>query len=147
MFQCPYAERCCSKRCILIVISLHYMKPAKFKFYRRICIGNRMVSNAMRIKHARVSFPKGSNLWPLLENCFKLIGWFYHHIVFPPIGSVYYRFLHCNNTKLHCYYKKIALLFPKIAPWLNKLHCCLITALKSTNHSGGRNIFMYIINL
>jgi hypothetical protein len=105
------------------------MKPAKFKFYRRICIGNRMVSSAMWIKHARVSFSKESNLWPLLENCFKLIGWFYHHIVFPPIGSVYYRCLHCNNKKLHCYYKK--------------LHCCLITAMKSTNHSGG--IFLCIL--
>ena len=121
------------------------MKPAKFKLYRRICIGNRMVSSAMWIKHARarVSFSKGSNLWPLLENCFKLIGWFYHHIVFPPIGSVYYRFLHCSNRKLHCDYKKLHCYFQKFAPWLNKLHCCLITALKSTNQSGG--IFLCIL--
>jgi hypothetical protein len=55
-------------------------------------------------------------------SCFKLIGWFYHHIVFPPITSVCYRFLHCDYRKLHCDYKK--------------LHCCLrLTAVKSINHS------------
>jgi hypothetical protein len=38
-------------------------------------------------------------------NCFKLIGWFYHQIVFPPIRSVCYRFLHCDYRKLHCDYR------------------------------------------
>jgi hypothetical protein len=56
-------------------------------------------------------------------NCFKLIDWFNHHNVFPPIRSVCYRFLHC------CY---------------RFLHCCLwLTALKSTNHS--RVIFLCIL--
>jgi hypothetical protein len=44
-------------------------------------------------------------------NCFKLIGWFYHDIVFPPIRSVCYRFLHCDYRKF------------KITLWLQKLHC------------------------
>jgi hypothetical protein len=48
-------------------------------------------------------------------NCFKLIGWFNHHNVFPPIRSVRYRFLHCDYRKLHC--------------------SLGLTALKSTNHS------------
>jgi hypothetical protein len=55
-------------------------------------------------------------------NCFKLIGWFNHHNVFPPIRSVCYRFLHCDYRKLHSDYRKF--------------HCCLgLTVLKSTNHS------------
>jgi hypothetical protein len=55
-------------------------------------------------------------------NCFKLIGWFNHHNVFPPIRSVCYIFLHCDYRKLHCDYRK--------------LHGCLgLTALKSTNHN------------
>ena len=78
----------------------------------------------------RVCFVFGSNLWPLLLelNCglIKLIGWFYHHIVFPPIRSVCYRFLHCDYRKLHC--------------------CLGLTALKLTNLSSS-NIFMYIINI
>jgi hypothetical protein len=48
-------------------------------------------------------------------NCFKLIGWFNHHNVFPPIRSVCYRFLHCDYRILHC--------------------CLGLTALKSTYHS------------
>jgi hypothetical protein len=63
-------------------------------------------------------------------NCFKRIGWFNNHNVFPPIRSVCYRFLHCDYRKLHCDYKK--------------LHCCLeLTALKSTNHS--RVIYLCIL--
>jgi hypothetical protein len=55
-------------------------------------------------------------------NCFKLIGWFNLHNVFPPIRSVCYRFLHCDYRKLHCDYRK--------------LNCCSgLAALKSTNHS------------
>ena len=62
-------------------------------------------------------------------NCFKLIGWFNHHNVFPPIRSVCYRFLHCDYKKLHCDYRKMHCDY-------SKLHCCLgLTALKSTNHS------------
>jgi hypothetical protein len=64
-------------------------------------------------------------------NCFKLIGWFYHHDVFPPIRSVCYRFLYCCYRFFHCCYRF--------------LHCsCLwLTALKSTNHS--RVIFLCIL--
>jgi hypothetical protein len=61
-------------------------------------------------------------------NCFKLIGWFNHHNVFPPIRSICYRFLHCDYRKLHCDYKKLHCDY-------RKLHCCWgLTALKSTNH-------------
>jgi hypothetical protein len=61
--------------------------------------------------------------------CFKLIGWFNHHNVFPPSRSVCYRFLHCDYRKLRCDYKKLHCDY-------RKLHCCLgLTALKSTNHS------------
>jgi hypothetical protein len=49
-------------------------------------------------------------------NCFKLIGWFNRHNVFPPIRSVCYRFLHC---------------------------CLWLTALKSIHHS--RVIFLCIL--
>jgi hypothetical protein len=63
-------------------------------------------------------------------NCFKLIGWFYHHNIFPPIRSVCYRFLHCCYRFLHCCYRF--------------LHCCLgLNALKRTNHS--RVIFLCIL--
>ena len=62
--------------------------------------------------------------------CFKLIGWFYHHIAFPPIRSVWYRFLHCDYRTLHCDYRKLH------SCAYRKLHCCLgLTALKSTTHS------------
>jgi hypothetical protein len=56
-------------------------------------------------------------------NCFKLIGWFNHHNVFPPIRSVCYSFCTViTENCMHCDYRK--------------LHCCLgLTALKSTNHS------------
>ena len=70
-------------------------------------------------------------------NCFKQIGWFYHHIVSPPIRSVFYRKLHCDYKKLHCNYKKLHCDY-------RKLHCCLVlTALKSTSHS--RVIFLCIL--
>jgi hypothetical protein len=63
-------------------------------------------------------------------NCFKLIGWFYHHNVFPAIRSVCYRFLHCCYRFLHCCYRF--------------LHCCLgLNALKPTNHS--RVIFLCVL--
>jgi hypothetical protein len=69
-------------------------------------------------------------------NCFKLIGSFNHHNVFTPIGSVCYRFLHCDYKKLHCAYKKLHCDYRKLHCDYRKLHCCLgLTALKSTNHS------------
>jgi hypothetical protein len=69
-------------------------------------------------------------------NCFKLIGWFNHHNVFPPIRSVCYRFLHCDYRKLHCDYKKLHCDYRNLHFDYRKLHCCLgLTALKSTNHS------------
>jgi hypothetical protein len=69
-------------------------------------------------------------------NCFKLIGWFNHYNVFPPIRSVCYRFLHCDYRKLHCDYKKLHCYYRKLHCDYRKLHCCLgLTALKSTNHS------------
>jgi hypothetical protein len=75
--------------------------------------------------------------------CFKLIGWFNHHNVFPPLRSVCYRFLHCDYRKLHCDYKKLHCDYRKLHcdyrklhRDYRKLHCCLgLTALKSTNHS------------
>jgi hypothetical protein len=77
------------------------------------------------------------------RNCFKLIGWFNHHNVFPPIRSVSYRFLlfdyrklHCDYKKLHCDYRKLRCDYRKLHCDYRKLHCCLwLTALKSTNHS------------
>jgi hypothetical protein len=70
-------------------------------------------------------------------NCFKLIGWFYHHNVFPPIRSVCYRFLHCCYRFLHCCYRFLHCCY-------RFLHCCLgLNALKPTNESS--NISMYII--
>jgi hypothetical protein len=70
-------------------------------------------------------------------NCFKLIGWFNHHNVFPPIGSVCYRFVHFDYKKLYCDYKKLHCDYTrKLHCDYRKLHCCLgLTALKSTNHS------------
>jgi hypothetical protein len=69
-------------------------------------------------------------------NCFKLIGWFNHHKVFPPIRSVCCRFLHCDYRKLHCDYRKLHCDYRKLHCDYRKLHCCLgLTALKSTNHS------------
>jgi hypothetical protein len=76
-------------------------------------------------------------------NRFKLIGWFNHHNLFPPIRSVCYRFLHCDYKKLHCDYKKLHCDYKKLQCDYRKLHCdyrklhcCLgLTALKSTNHS------------
>jgi hypothetical protein len=76
-------------------------------------------------------------------NCFKLIGWFNHHNVFPAIRWVCYRFLHCSYRKLHCDYRKLHCDYRKLHCDYRKLHCdyrklhcCLgLTALKSTNHS------------
>ena len=83
--------------------------------------------------------------------CFKLIGRFYHHNVFPPIRSVCYRNLHCDYRKLHCDYRKLHYDYIKLHCDYKKLHCdyrkllcCLgLTALKSTNHS--RVIFLCIL--
>jgi hypothetical protein len=58
-------------------------------------------------------------------NCFKLIGWFNHHNVFPPIRSVCYRFLHCDYRKFHCDYKKLHCDYRKLHCDYRKLHCCL----------------------
>jgi hypothetical protein len=79
-------------------------------------------------------------------NCFKLIGWFNHHNVFPPIRSVCYRFLHCDYRKLHCGYKKLHCDY-------RKLHCDLIQKIAlqfginctEINQSQSSNTFMYII--
>jgi hypothetical protein len=66
-------------------------------------------------------------------NCFKLIGWFYHHNVFPPIRSVCYRFFHCTLLQI------FALLLQIVA---------LLFGIKCTeiNQSQSSNILMYIIS-
>jgi hypothetical protein len=70
-------------------------------------------------------------------NCFNLICWFYHHIAFPSIRSVCYRFLLCDYRTLHCNYRKLHCAY-------RNLHCCLgLTALKSTNRS--RIMFLSIL--
>jgi hypothetical protein len=79
-------------------------------------------------------------------NCFKLIDWFNHHNVFPPIRSVCYRFLHCDYKKLHCDYKKSALWLQKIALWLQKIPLLFGINCTEINKSQSSNIFMYIIN-
>jgi hypothetical protein len=86
-------------------------------------------------------------------NCFKLIGWFNNHNVFPPIRSVCYRFLHCDYRKVHCYYKnshrlwlqKFALWLQKIALWLQKIALLFgIISCTEINQSQSSNNFMYI---
>jgi hypothetical protein len=67
--------------------------------------------------------------------CFKLIGWFYHHIAFPPIRSVWYRFLHCDYRTLHCDYRKLR------SAYRNCTACCF--GCTEINQSQSNNIIMY----
>jgi hypothetical protein len=79
-------------------------------------------------------------------NCFKLIGWFNHHNVFPPIRSVFYRFLHCDYRKYHCDYKKLHCVWlQKIALWLQKIALLFGINCTEINQSQSSNILRYII--
>jgi hypothetical protein len=89
-----------------------------------------------------------SNLWRYFFklNCFKLIGWYNHHNVFPPIRSVCHRFLHCDHRKLHCYYKKLHCDYRKLhCMWLQKIALLFGINRTEINQSQSSNIFMYII--
>ena len=91
-----------------ILIGLVLLKMQSFPFRKKLHFFTR---NELLLYVARPPW-LFCFLWPLFEDCFKLHDWLILDlIVFPPIRSVCYRFLHC---------------------------CLRLTALKSTNHSRAR---------